>query len=599
MDACTRYDKSIASRRQSYRLKCRLSIQLAALMTVTGCLDIATPPDPVWVTPIAGDAQVGEVGLELPQSIIVAVTGIAGKPVKGVEVRFVGDGNIVRSQARTDDNGRAWAYWELGPVAGEQSLRVTTSAPNVLETIIRASALPGPPASINLPSGAALVASPGVQLDTLVVTVVDRFGNRAFSAAVDWSVVQGGGSIKPVSAYTDSQGRARAVWTLGPSTGVHRVVVTSGAASRQIDAVTGALFTAVQVVAGADHACALNSEGVAFCWGTNWSGQLGRGSVDRQANPHAVAIAGHRFTMLAAGASHTCGLTNEGVAFCWGDNRSGQVGALSHEVSTPVRVAGAPAFVALTAGWFHTCGLTSDGSAYCWGDDSHGQLGRGTDRSAPAPGYYFRHDTPALVAGGHHFTSIASSPSAKSTCGVASGNAYCWGESVLGVLGSVVAQKCTIVTFDDYYYYEPVESKVPCSTSPLAVATHGTATSIIFERYTACVVLTTQQLECWGHDRGPTVIPDSRVHRAWALANSVCGESETGQVTCWRVPTYAVADPFGAVGPLVNLSSSGRVSCGISKETSVVYCWGSNFDGSLGDGTTLHRENPAPVILRP
>src|SRR4051795_3353351 len=34
-------------------------------------------------------------------------------------------------------------------------------------------------------------------------------------------------------------------------------------------------------------------------------------------------------------------------------------------------------FRQISAGWSHSCGVTSDNRAYCWGSDSAGQLGDG------------------------------------------------------------------------------------------------------------------------------------------------------------------------------------------------------------------------------
>ena len=598
MDACIPHGTLLEPRRRSRRTRIRLSIQLFPLLTVAACLEHLAPElvMPKTFVMITGGGQVGEVGTELSQSIIVALTDIYGAPVKGIEVRFTGTGETLRSQTMTDDNGRASTHWKLGSQVGPQLLRVT--APNAWELTVSAMAVAGPPVAISIVSSAAQFVAPGAQLDTLMVAVADRFGNRVVGAPVNWSVVLGGGSVTPVNANTDAQGRARAVCTLGPSPGSHRLLVTSGTASRQFDATTGTLFTAVQVVAGFDHACALNSDEVTFCWGTNWSGQLGHGTADQQSNPNPIPITGPRFKVLVAGSSHTCGLTNDGATFCWGRNWAGQTGSLSSDTPTPTRVFGAPAFVALVAGWVHTCGLTSDGRVYCWGDDSYGQLGRGNERSAAVPAWSFRHADPALVSGGLRFTSISSAPHATNTCGLAGGVAYCWGENPEGALGSVIQQKCTVLV-DDYYYY-PIEYKVPCSTVPLQVPTSGAATSVVHVRYGACTILNTQELECWGQGFSPSPVPDSRVTRAWGLSATICGEADTGEVKCWRaVRPYNVVDPFGTAGALVDLHSSGRISCGISKATSVVYCWGSNYFGALGDGTSLHRETPGPVVSRP
>jgi alpha-tubulin suppressor-like RCC1 family protein len=47
------------------------------------------------------------------------------------------------------------------------------------------------------------------------------------------------------------------------------------------------------------------------------------------------------FTALRAGAYHVCGLTSNGSAYCWGDNESGQLGDGSYKPSAkPTPVAG-------------------------------------------------------------------------------------------------------------------------------------------------------------------------------------------------------------------------------------------------------------------
>ena len=58
-----------------------------------------------------------------------------------------------------------------------------------------------------------------------------------------------------------------------------------------------------------------------------------------------------------------------------------------------------------------------------------------------------------------------------------------------------------------------------------------------------------------------------------------------------------VVRPFGDDVPLMNLGSSGGHSCGIARDgRGIVYCWGNNSNGELGDGTTMSRNLPTPVV---
>ena len=97
--------------------------------------------------------------------------------------------------------------------------------------------------------------------------------------------------------------------------------------------------------------------------------------------PHPVT-----FNSIAAGGMHTCGLGADSLAYCWGYNRSGEVGdGTSENRAAPVPVTKRLRFVAIGSGSNHTCALTSSGTAYCWGANDKGQLGDGSasNRSAP------------------------------------------------------------------------------------------------------------------------------------------------------------------------------------------------------------------------
>ncbi|GAC1654816.1 MAG: hypothetical protein NVS4B3_19140 [Gemmatimonadaceae bacterium] len=150
------------------------------------------------------------------------------------------------------------------------------------------------------------------------------------------------------------------------------------------------------VSAGAEHTCAIATNNTAYCWGSNGSGQLGSGTANAQGGPAAV-IGGHDFTSIASGAIHSCAVDVAARAWCWGANYWGQLGTGSWypRSSEPVAVVGGFHFASITAGLYaysdeshnwitsaHTCGMTNDAIALCWGDNLAGQLGGGIMESS-------------------------------------------------------------------------------------------------------------------------------------------------------------------------------------------------------------------------
>jgi alpha-tubulin suppressor-like RCC1 family protein len=133
----------------------------------------------------------------------------------------------------------------------------------------------------------------------------------------------------------------------------------------------------VQIAAGGFHVCGLTEAGKAWCWGLNSDGQLGIGR-DETSSPAPLAVSGgHTFTSLFAGYIDTCGLTSAGTAYCWGGDYSGDLGVETGETCAgglarkcarePTALSGGLTFSTLAPGWGVTCGLTPGGEPYCWG----------------------------------------------------------------------------------------------------------------------------------------------------------------------------------------------------------------------------------------
>ena len=96
-------------------------------------------------------------------------------------------------------------------------------------------------------------------------------------------------------------------------------------------------FTYVQVSAGGDHSLAVGSDGYAYAWGKNEYGELGIHShgvytdsfvperVRDPANPN-DASKGLKATQVSGGNVHSLAVGSDGYAYAWGYNRSGQLG---------------------------------------------------------------------------------------------------------------------------------------------------------------------------------------------------------------------------------------------------------------------------------
>jgi alpha-tubulin suppressor-like RCC1 family protein len=170
--------------------------------------------------------------------------------------------------------------------------------------------------------------------------------------------------------------------------------------------------------------CGVTGDGEAWCWGSNWFGQLGAGTVGQfegpVTSPVPVKVVGDRsYVSVVAGLMHTCALDTEGAAWCWGyipgDDAYG----------TPQPVPGDHHFDKIFAGGGFTCGLANNGQAWCWGLGPFGELGNG--------GYYDSLE-PVAVVGGLYFSTLALG--GVHACGITTDQQlYCWGSNEFGQLG--------------------------------------------------------------------------------------------------------------------------------------------------------------------
>src|SRR5690606_4706659 len=89
----------------------------------------------------------------------------------------------------------------------------------------------------------------------------------------------------------------------------------------------GAGFGFSQMDLGAEHTCVVSLDHQVHCFGEGQAGQLGLANTgDRNVISRAVDFDGELLADVMAGAQHTCALTLGGDVYCWGSNTNGELG---------------------------------------------------------------------------------------------------------------------------------------------------------------------------------------------------------------------------------------------------------------------------------
>ena len=132
-----------------------------------------------------------------------------------------------------------------------------------------------------------------------------------------------------------------------------------------------------QLGAGAESytTCGVTTDGAAFCWGrgVNGRGPLARGGEIASLNSVPVKVPRlSRLRAIDPGTDVACALDTRGDVYCWGSNAFGQLG-LGYPVRdtlipTPTqRVSSDEKFVSLSVGEARACAVSRTGATYCWG----------------------------------------------------------------------------------------------------------------------------------------------------------------------------------------------------------------------------------------
>lgn len=283
---------------------------------------------------------------------------------------------------------------------------------------------------------------------------------------------------------------------------------------------------------GVAHSCGIDN-GKLYCWGLNSNMQTGNGDSNGQ-NVLLPQQIGNSATWesVSLGDTHTCGI-DDGKLYCWGFNDEGQIGKGSPSFTSeasPLRVGTSSSWQAVAAGGYHTCGIES-GKLYCWGLDYFGQLGNGAG-SADSVG------SPQQIGTSTTWQSVAAG--LLHTCGINAGKLYCWGKGGEGQIG---------------------DGSSTDITEPLQIGTSSTWQMVVGGGSHTCG-LDAGKLYCWGDDS------NGQLGNGAASFATVVTPEQIGSSSAWQT---------------IASGTSSLTTCGLN--SGKLYCWGSDSNGHLGNGS--------------
>jgi alpha-tubulin suppressor-like RCC1 family protein len=269
--------------------------------------------------------------------------------------------------------------------------------------------------------------------------------------------------------------------------------------------------------------------------------------------PPAVLAASPGASSISAGLDHACALES-GRAYCWGQNASGDLTNPNHPVAVDTSgVLAGKTLTQITANG-PACGLDQSGAAYCWGFTDFGELGDGSDAGSSSVPVAV--DTSGVLAGKTLSQVTAGLQDACAMDG--SGAAYCWGFGLFGQLGNG--------STDD--------SSVPVAVDTGGVLAGKALTEISDGAQEACGLDRSGAAYCWGRNN------DGQLGDGSTDDSSVPVAVDTGGVLAGKT--------------LTQISAGAGFTCALDS-AGAAYCWGFNFNGQLGDGSTDDSSVPVAV----
>ena len=330
--------------------------------------------------------------------------------------------------------------------------------------------------------------------------------------------------------------------------------------------VDGDVSTPTKVLSGvkkyektSDHSCAITTKDQLYCWGYNDYGEIGNGSTSKTVKSPANILNDVKEVKLYDSSSYA--ITGNGDLYCWGRNKY-CLAAKDNDQSLrlPIRITTNVKKVVVDNNNDYNCAIKTNDDLYCWGKFKSGQIGDINEN-------YF--SKPTRILG--NVNKVYNNCALKTN-----GDLYCWGKNEFGSLGI----KEEIL---------PRPKKITDNVSKVS---------------NKCAIKTDGSLLCWGKltDEGQRMVESAgKVSDIFASNDYFCLTTIEGALSCDfnqspLSPSFGnFSKPQLVLKGITDVVSKASHRCAL-KDNKDLYCWGYNFYGQVGNGSTKVATSPVKVL---
>jgi alpha-tubulin suppressor-like RCC1 family protein len=260
---------------------------------------------------------------------------------------------------------------------------------------------------------------------------------------------------------------------------------------------------------------------------------------------------------IACGYYHNIAIQQDWTVWAWGYNAQGQLGdGTTAQYNLPIQVKGPNEMgwltdiIAVAAGNQHSVALSGDGHVLTWGGNTYGQLGNGTFESSFIPIYVLNDDNLpfenviAIASGTNHVLLLTEN-----------NDLWAWGKNENGQLADNTPTA----------YNRPIHVTGLPSNRIIQIAA-GDAHSMVLL------------------DNG----------EIWSWGDNSFGQLGLGGIVSSMIPAQVLQENGNPLTNIVAIAAGDFHSLALSDD-GYIWAFGNNQDGQLGNGSTVNLSKPAKV----